>query len=115
MYFELDRGLYAAGPRSYIGELLLRLGARNIVTPDLGAYPKLNPEYVVQHSPDVIFVGAAEASHLAERPGWSHIRAVHEHRLCSFTAEVEDTVVRPGPRVADGMRAMADCLGRVAP
>jgi len=115
VYIEVDRGPYAAGPASFIGEILARLGARNIVTADLGPFPRLNPEYVVNHNPDVIFTSAAEAVGLAERPGWANIRAVREHRLCSFPAEVRDTIVRPGPRVAEGMSAMADCLARVAP
>jgi iron complex transport system substrate-binding protein len=115
VYFEVDPGPYAAGPTSFIGELLLRLGARNIVSADLGAYPKLNPEYVVRHDPQVIFVSPRDAASLAERPGWERIRAVREHRFCSFEPQVRDIIVRPGPRVADGMRAMADCLARVAP
>jgi iron complex transport system substrate-binding protein len=115
VYFEVDRTPYAAGSSSFIGELLALLGARNIVTPDLGPYPKLNPEYVVRHDPQVIFVSPADAPHLIERPGWDRIRAVKERRLCSFSPEVRDTVVRPGPRVAQGMRSMAECLQRVAP
>jgi iron complex transport system substrate-binding protein len=115
VYFEVDRGPYAAGPSSFIGELLTRLGARNIVTADLGPFPKLNPEYVVRHNPEVIFVSPTEATGLVERPGWERIRAVKEHRFCSFPPEVRDIIVRPGPRVAEGMRAMADCLARVAP
>jgi iron complex transport system substrate-binding protein len=115
VYFEIDRAPYAAGQSSFIGELLTLLGARNIVTADLGRYPKLNPEYVVRHNPDVIIVSSAESAHLAERPGWDQIRAVKEHRLCSFTSDVRDTIVRPGPRVSEGMRAIADCLARVGP
>jgi iron complex transport system substrate-binding protein len=115
VYFEVDRAPYAAGPASFIGELLARLGTRNIVTPDLGPFPKLNPEYVVRHAPDVIFVSPAEAPRLAERPGWDELRAVRERRFCSFPPAVDDTIVRPGPRVAEGMRALADCLARVAP
>jgi iron complex transport system substrate-binding protein len=115
VYFEVDGPPYAAGPASFIGELLTRLGARNIVTPDMGAFPQLNPEYVVRHDPDVIFVSPAELAHLAERPGWDRIRAVREQRLCAFPPTVRDSIVRPGPRVADGMRAMADCLARVSP
>jgi iron complex transport system substrate-binding protein len=114
VYFEIDRGLYAAGPRSFIGELLAKLGTRNIVTPDLGAFPELNPEYVVRQDPDVIFVSAADAAQMSERPGWSGMRAVRLHRLCSFAPDVRDTIVRPGPRVAAGMRAMAECLERLA-
>jgi iron complex transport system substrate-binding protein len=115
VYYEVDRAPYAAGPDSFIGVLLSRLGARNIVTPDLGPYPRLNPEYVVRNNPDVIFVLPAEGPHLAERPGWRTLRAVQEKRLCSFASEVNDTIVRPGPRVPDGMRALEECLERVAP
>ena len=116
VYFEVDRAPIAAGAASFIGELLSLIGARNIVTADLGPFPSLNPEYVVRHNPDVIFVSRpAEAAHLAERPGWDQIRAVKERRLCYFVPAVRDTIERAGPRVAEGMRAMAECLMRVAP
>ena len=115
VYFEVDRAPYAAGPESFIGELLDRLGSRNIVTADLGPFPKLNPEYVVRRNPDVIFISPVEAPRLGERPGWGTIRAVREKRLCVTTPEVNDTIVRAGPRVAEGMRALADCLDRLAP
>jgi len=115
VYFEVDRAPYAAGAASFIGELLARLGARNIVGADLGAFPKLNPEYVVRNNPDVIFISRADAPGLAERPGWDQIRAVKEGRVCSIAPEVDDEIVRPGPRVADGMRAIGDCLARLSP
>lgn len=115
VYFEVDRGPYAAGPVSFMGEMLTRLGARNIVTPDLGPFPKLNPEYVVRHNPDVIFISPTDAPQLSERPGWDQIRAVRERRVCSFPPAVDHTIIRPGPRVAEGMRAVADCLDRVSP
>jgi len=115
VYFEVDGGPYAAGPNSFIGGMLARLGARNILESDLGPFPKLNPEYVVRHDPDVIFVSERSASSLADRPGWGSVRAVREQRLCAFPAEVGDTIVRPGPRIAQGLKAMADCLVRVAP
>lgn len=115
VYFEIDRAPYAAGPTSFIGELLALLGARNIVSADLGPFPQLNPEYVVRRDPDVIFTTPVEAAHLAERPGWDQVRAVKEGRLCYFTPAIRDTIVRPGPRVAEGMRAIADCLARVTP
>lgn len=115
VYYEVDGAPFGAGPRSFIGALLTRLGGRNIVSEDLGPFPALNPEYVVLHDPDVIFVAPADAATLTHRPGWEQIRAVRERRICSFPSEVRDTIVRPGPRVADGMRAIADCLDRVAP
>jgi iron complex transport system substrate-binding protein len=115
VYVEVDSAPYAAGADSFIGEMLARLSARNIVTPDLGPFPRLNPEYVVRHNPDVIIVTEEELPHFGERPGWDQIRAVKEQRVCSFPAEVRYMIERPGPRVAGGMQALEACLERVAP
>jgi iron complex transport system substrate-binding protein len=110
VYFEIDRTPYAAGPSSYIGELLSRLGTRNIVGEELGPFPRLNSEYIVRHDPDIMFISPRDVAGLAMRPGWSALRAVRERRICAFSPEIEATIMRPGPRVADGMRAMADCI-----
>jgi iron complex transport system substrate-binding protein len=88
---------------------------RNIVTPELGPFPRLNPEYVVRHDPDVIVVTEEELPDFAERPGWNQIRAVKERRICSFPPAVRYMIERPGPRVADGMQALEECLEHVAP
>jgi iron complex transport system substrate-binding protein len=115
VYIEVDPTPYGAGPQSFIGRMLRLAGARNILAADLGPFPKLNPEYVVRANPDVIFISPADAAQLAQRPGWSGIRAVREHRICSFSPEVRDTIVRPGPRVAQGLEAISACLLREAP
>ena len=110
VYFEVSRGPYAAGTTSFIGETLLRLGVKNIVTPELGPFPKLNPEYVVRANPDLIMIGARNAQGLAQRPGWAGLRALREGRLCVFTPEQSDVLVRPGPRMAEAARIMAKCI-----
>lgn len=112
VYIEVSGGPYAAGPGSFIGETLTRLHARNIVTPELGPFPKLNPEYVVRANPALIMVGARSAQGLEQRPGWGGIAAVRNARVCRFTAEQSDTLVRPGPRMTEGARLMANCLAR---
>ena len=115
VYFEIDSTPYAAGPDSFIGELLTRLGAANIVTRDLGPFPRLNPEYIVRQNPDVMMVLPSEIARIADRPGWNTIRAVREHRVCVFSVADRDVVTRPGPRLADALRILGDCLRRVAP
>ncbi|MEO8121188.1 MAG: helical backbone metal receptor [Rhodoferax sp.] len=110
VYFEVNRAPYAAGATSFIGETLTRLGAKNIVPASLGPFPKLNPEYVVRANPDVIMVGDRNYAGMEGRPGWSGIRAVKERRVCVFTVAQSDVVVRPGPRMAEGARIMAQCL-----
>ena len=115
VYYEVSRGPYGAGTNSFIGETLARLGVQNILPPALGPFPKLNPEYVVRANPDVIMVGARSAEGLTSRPGWAGIRAVRERRVCEFGVEHTDVLIRPGPRMAEAARLMAQCLADKAP
>ena len=110
IYFEVNSAPYAAGEGSFIGETLTRLGVKNMVPASLGAFPKLNPEYVVRENPDLIMVGDRNFAGLQGRPGWSRIRAIREGRVCIFTAEQTDVLVRAGPRMAEGARLMLQCL-----
>ena len=110
VYFEVNSAPYATGESSFIGETLARLGAKNIVPAALGPFPKLNPEYVVRADPDLIMVSARSAQGLEQRPGWAGIRAVREGRICRFDAAQSDVLVRPGPRMDEAARLMAQCL-----
>ena len=115
VYFEVNQGPYAAGESSFIGETLTRLGAKNVVPVALGPFPKLNPEFIVRADPDLIMVGQRSAEGMAQRPGWSSMRAMREQRLCAFPTEQSDALIRPGPRMAEGARLMARCLVDKAP
>ena len=66
VFFEVSSGPYAAGESSFIGETLQRLGVRNVVGAALGSFPHLNPEYVLEHRPDVLM--ATRRSQLAAQP-----------------------------------------------
>lgn len=110
VYFEVNSAPYAASEQSFIGETLVRLGLRNIVPGELGPFPKLNPEFVVRADPDFIMVGDSNATVLARRPGWSALRAIRTQRLCVYTPQQSDVLVRAGPRMAEGARLMVQCL-----
>lgn len=118
VYFEVSRGPYAAGESSFIGELLQRLGARNVVPASLGPFPRLNPEYVVRANPDLIMIGNRSMQAMVPYPGWANIKAVRDKHICVFGPDESDVVVRPGPRMAEAARIMARCLAdnpRAAP
>lgn len=112
VYFEVNRAPYGAGASSFIGQTLARLGVQNILGPELGPFPKINPEFVVRANPDVIMVGARNFSGMTDRPGWKRIRAIQTDRLCVFSLDESDMLVRPGPRMAEAARLMAACLAR---
>lgn len=110
VYFEVNPGPYGAGEASFIGETLTRLGVKNIIPANLGPFPKLNPEFIVRANPDLIMIGQRSVDNMGQRPGWAGMRAVRAQRVCVFTDEQSDVLVRPGPRMAEGARLMAQCL-----
>jgi iron complex transport system substrate-binding protein len=115
VYFEVNAAPYAAGEASFIGETLAILGVANIVPANLGAFPRINPEMVVRADPDVIMVGDGTLSSLAARPGWNRLKAIVQGRVCVFTPDQSDTMVRPGPRMAQAAYLIAQCLKDKAP
>ena len=110
VYFEVNSGPYAASESSFIGEMLARIGAVNVVPGKLGPFPKLNPEFVVRADPQVIMISDRNAQALKDRPGWSRIRAIRDGRVCMFTPAQGDVLVRPGPRMAEAAQLMVQCL-----
>ena len=115
IYFEAGSGYFAAGETSYIGETLRRLGLVNVVTPSMGAFPQVNPEFVVKANPQIIFMGERTATDLQSRPGWNRIDAIAQQRICSFTPAQSDIIVRSGPRIPDAAELMVACLRRIFP
>lgn len=110
VYFEVSSAPYAASESSFIGQLLARAGAANVVAGSLGPFPKLNPEFVVRADPQVIMITDRASGELSRRPGWAGLRALREGRVCRFNAAQADVLVRPGPRMAEGARLMVDCI-----
>jgi iron complex transport system substrate-binding protein len=115
VYFEISSTPFAAGEASFIGQVLSRLGARHAVPAALGPFPKLNPEYLVKADPDLIIVSAQDAPGLAQRPGWSAMKAVagaSKGRVCALTSAEMDLLARPGPRLVQGAQVLLRCLIR---
>jgi iron complex transport system substrate-binding protein len=114
VYVEVDAGPYAAGPTSFLGETLARLGLHNIVPASFGPFPKLNPEFVVRAQPDLILVMERSPEELARRPGWAQLRALQRQQVCAFERARYDILVRPGPRLGEAAQLLADCLTTLA-
>ncbi len=110
VYFEVDSAPYAASESSFIGEMLSRVGAANVVPGDLGPFPRLNPEFVVRADPQLIMTSDRDVKAIGDRPGWRRVRAVRERRICVFTAEQGNVLMRPGPRMAQAAQLMVQCL-----
>ena len=112
VFVELDATPYSVGPRSYLGELLRRAGARNVVPADLGDFPQVDPELVIEADPEVILLLDAPFGEsletLAERPGWAGIDAVRSGRVIELTQDQVDLLTRPGPRLPEALALLLD-------
>jgi iron complex transport system substrate-binding protein len=105
-------GLIAAGKGTYLDELLVLAGGRNVLADSPIPYPKVSIETILARDPDVI-IDMGDAAHAegvkSEQQEqvvalWSRypkLKAVREHRLY---AVADDRLVIPGPRVAEAVR-----------
>jgi iron complex transport system substrate-binding protein len=115
VYFEVDSSGYAAGEESFIGETLKRLGLANAVPASLGPFPRLNPEWVVRHPPDILMAVDRELATMPQRPGWAALDALKQRRTCAFPHARYELLIRPGPRLGEAAGLVADCLQTLPP
>ena len=113
-YFEASTGGYAAGESSFIGGVMQRLGLRNIVGVNMGAFPQINPEFVVRASPQWLFLAEPSATALHKRPGWSGMSAVKSGHVCAFSSSQGNRLVRPGPRIGEAAAVLVTCLQKAS-
>jgi len=109
-YVEVGSEPYAAGPASFVGQTITRLGLGHVVPAALGAFPRLNPEFVVRAQPALIIAPARALGEMPARPGWSRLQALQRGSTCGFDEARWNLLVRPGPRLGEGAQAVADCL-----
>ena len=111
-YHELDKNLYTATSKTFIGQLYAQLGMKNIADAadkDGSGYPQLSAEYVVKADPDLIFLADTKccgqtARTVAARDGWGQLTAV---RTGAVVALDDDVASRWGPRVVDFLKTVA--------
>lgn len=111
VYIEISgTPLMTAGGGTFINELLLRAGGRNIFAASIQEYPVVDPEVVVKADPQVILLLHPDMSarDVAGRVGWGGISAVRNGRI--YDKLDEDLLFRPGPRIVDGIVLLAKFL-----
>lgn len=107
----------ATGPKDFVDELLRRAGVANVLTKG-APWQTLSVEQIVDLDPDWL-IDASSAngdegeSNAATRSGlWTSIRAVREGHVVSIS---DSRVLRPGPRIAEGVAVLAHALHPHAP
>jgi iron complex transport system substrate-binding protein len=96
--------------------MLRRVGATNVVT-EGGSYPTLSVERVLALEPDVVVNASMGESEGRQRigkdtPGWARVKAVELGHVVRIT---DEAVLRPGPRIAEGLAVLARAVHPDAP
>ena len=102
--------LIVAGPGTFFDEMLRLAGGENLASGDTGRFPHYSLERVVLEGPDVIVetvMAAGGEPDVAFWERWPTIPAVRDGRVCT---PPPDPMLRPGPRVPEGLRLLAECL-----
>jgi ABC-type Fe3+-hydroxamate transport system, periplasmic component len=115
VYYELDATdptkPYTAGPGSFVDLLIDRAGGKNIGALLSSQWAQISLEQLVVANPAIIILGdAAYGETLAKvtsRSGWGTLTAVQTGQIFAFD---DNLMSRPGPRLVDGLEALAKLL-----
>ena len=109
VFYEIGVGpdIYAPAQDSFVADMVSLAGGTPITTGDPNSYT-IALEKLVVADPQVIVLGdydyGTTVADVLKRPGWEHLTAVVDGAI----RPVDDTIVtRPGPRLADGLAALA--------
>jgi iron complex transport system substrate-binding protein len=111
-FFEVFYGppLTTVGPHTFLFDLLERAGCDPVSAGARTDYPQWSVDRLVSETPDVYLVssesGVSPAA-VADRPGFAGIEAVAAGKVVLVDS---DLVSRPGPRVVQGLRLLAEAL-----
>jgi iron complex transport system substrate-binding protein len=106
----------ATGPKDFLDELLRRAGGTNVLSVGV-SWQTLDFEEITGLDPDVILDASSMSGGGPTRitpaaHGWADVRAVREGRVVAIT---DVRVLRPGPRIAEGLAILAHALHPRAP
>lgn len=113
VFYELDATEpakpWTPGPNTFLSQLIALAGGTNAGDIASDAYAQLSLEQLVAQDPDVIILGSATYGGqtpelVAQRTGWESIAAVRNGAVYTFD---DNLVSRPGPRVVEGLEALA--------
>lgn len=116
VYYELDAtdpsAPYTSGPGTFVSLLIESAGGVNFGAELSGEWVQVSVEELLARQPDVIVLGdytygGVTAEQVRARAGWQSLSAVQQNRIFIFD---DNLISRPGPRLVDGLEAMAKLL-----
>jgi iron complex transport system substrate-binding protein len=115
VYYELDATdptkPYTAGPGTFVDLLIARAGGTNFGATLKDAWAQISLEQLVVGDPSIVVLGdsayGVTPDSFASRPGLAGLAAVKNMQVYPFD---DNLVSRPGPRLVDGLEALAKLI-----
>ena len=116
VFYELDgtdpNAPWTSGPGTFIDSLISMAGGDNLGAVLEGAWAQISVEELIAQDPDIILLGdfiwgGVTPEDVAARGGWEALAAVENGQVFPFD---DNLVSRPGPRLVDGLEALAQLL-----
>jgi iron complex transport system substrate-binding protein len=116
VFYELDstepNAPWTAGPGTFIDTLISMARGENLGNVLQGDWAQISVEELLTRDPDVIILGdytwgGVTVEDVKARAGWDILQAVKNDHVYIFD---DNLVSRPGPRMVDGLEAMAKLL-----
>lgn len=106
-----DQTLFSFGPESYVHDMIAIAGGRSLTAAMDTEAPILSEEFVVASAPQVILTAfdPDPTRLLRLHPSWSTVPAIRTGRVHMIDPDV---VLRAGPRIVAGTRAMSEAIQR---
>ncbi len=103
--------LMAAGPGSFMNELMTVAGGDNIAKDAEGQYPQFDIEQLIERNPEVYLTSKDSEEKTVEsikaRPGYENITAIREGNIYILDPNI---VSRPGPRIVEALELVAKAI-----
>jgi iron complex transport system substrate-binding protein len=114
--------LYAAGPDNHLDDMIRLAGGENAAGDADVPWPQYSLERMLEKDPEVIILparhsegsgegGSDPAKTLGRSKAWAETTAVKRGAICEID---DDLLTLPGPRIVDGLEAMAGAIRAAA-
>ena len=99
------------GKGTFADQIISLAGAQNIGSLAGDGWLQMSQEAILAANPDVIILGdsayGVTVESIAARPGWEITHAVQNNQVFPFD---DDLMSLPGPRLVDGLEAIAKII-----
>lgn len=100
--------MYSVSNDTWLGNLFVTSGLKNIVGNSVIKYPVVSSEYLIKNKPDIILVGYVNGKGKKES---LEIQSKKVYNIFGYGAKnievvlvPKDVLVRPGPRIIEGIK-----------